>query len=53
LSAQSIQHHEKGVKHKQRVDDDKKKKREEKLYGAQNEAELKKQLQQIDMVSHL
>lgn len=44
----SRQHHENGVKHKEKVEQMLKQKRLDKLHGARSEAELKKQLDEIN-----
>lgn len=44
----SRQHHENGVKHKQKVEEMQKQKRMDKLHGARSEAELKQQLADIE-----
>jgi WW domain-binding protein 4 len=44
----SRQFHENGAKHKEKVETQMRNKRDEKLHGARSEAELRKQLAEID-----
>lgn len=44
----SRMHHENGVKHKQKVEEQLKQKRMDKLHGARSESDLKKQLADIE-----
>lgn len=50
MDAQSIRNHEQGKKHRAIMEEFFRKKREDKLKGASSEADLKRQMEQIEKV---